>query len=166
MWRLLEFIDRFRLTKTHNKNMQKILQAIVGIFTAAAPEVAGANPLVSLGLFALEEAIKQEPAIADELKALFASGTVTPEMIATLRAKIASESYAGLVPASALPPTNVTPLVQPPVTATATAAVEATQVAETQKAAPAPVTCPTCNQVLVPNSPANCNCPAPAPATA
>ena len=98
--------------------MNPLFQSLVGIFQVAAPAVAGVNPVISLGLFAIEEAIKQEPAIAQELQALFSAGPVTPDQIAALRAKVAGESYAGFVPASALPAVTVLaaaakPVVQP-----------------------------------------------------
>jgi hypothetical protein len=149
--------------KQPKHTMNKIIEALASILSISAPAIAGANPVVSLGLFAIEEAIKQEPAIAQELQALFATGTVTPEQIAALRAKIASESYAGFVPASALP--SQTPPAATDAAVIKTDAVKgaADKAPEVADAAPA-VTCPVCNQPLVADSPDNCSCPTPAPA--
>jgi hypothetical protein len=100
--------------KPSNQNtMNPILESLVNLFVNAAPAVAGANPVVSLGLFTLEEAIKAEPALAAELKVLFATGVVTPEQLSALRAKVASESYAGFVPDSALPASSSDPSLTP-----------------------------------------------------
>ncbi len=60
--------------------------------------------LVPVAIDALEALITNFPAISAEFQSLFASGTPTAADFATLRAKVASESYANLVPASCLPP--------------------------------------------------------------
>jgi len=65
--------------------------------------------VLQLGLFVLEEAIKQTPALISEFQALFASGQPTAQDFAALRAKVAGESYASLVPSSAIP-ANVVPI--------------------------------------------------------
>jgi hypothetical protein len=70
MWK---FLTSFFNPKPKH-TMNPLFQSLVGIFQVAAPAVAGVNPVISLGLFAIEEAIKQEPAIAQELQALFSAG--------------------------------------------------------------------------------------------
>lgn len=59
--------------------------------------------LANLGLFALQEAIKLEPAIAAELQKLFAKGDPTEQDWADLRASITAKSYRDYVPATAIP---------------------------------------------------------------
>jgi len=62
------------------------------------------NPAtVQLVLFCIQEAIKAEPAIAAELQKLFSKGIPSQEDWASARARI-QQSYAQLVPNSALPP--------------------------------------------------------------
>lgn len=60
---------------------------------------------VTIGLVidGIEAAITEAPAFIADLQALFSSGTPTAADIATLRAKIQSETYAGFVPKSDLP---------------------------------------------------------------
>jgi hypothetical protein len=88
MWRLLEFID-YLFNPKPTKNMP--------------PQI------LTLAVFLVEELIKATPALAAEFQTLFASGTPTAADFAALRAKIAGESYAALVPASELPPEPNTP---------------------------------------------------------
>ena len=57
---------------------------------------------LQLALFIIEEGIKLEPAVADELRALFTKADPTPADWAALRAKVVSKNYAAYVPASAL----------------------------------------------------------------
>src|ERR1700690_2995156 len=57
---------------------------------------------LSLVFFILEEAIKEEPAIATALKNLFSKSDPTPDDWAALRAKVAAKSYEDYVPQSAL----------------------------------------------------------------
>jgi hypothetical protein len=59
---------------------------------------------INLALFAIEEAIKQEPAIANEIRSLFNKNDPGPEDWALLRARVAGKSYFGYVPASAIKP--------------------------------------------------------------
>jgi hypothetical protein len=59
---------------------------------------------IQLGLLVIEEAIKNAPAIAAEIRSLFTKADPTPADWAALRARIASQSYAALVPDSQLPP--------------------------------------------------------------
>jgi hypothetical protein len=58
---------------------------------------------IQLGLFVLEEAIKNEPAIAAELQKLFTKADPTAEDWAALRAKVLAKSYKDFVPDTALP---------------------------------------------------------------
>jgi DNA polymerase III subunit gamma/tau len=57
---------------------------------------------LSLVFFLLEEAIKNEPAIADEVRSLLNKADPTPEDWALLRANVRDKTYAQYVPASAL----------------------------------------------------------------
>jgi hypothetical protein len=82
---------------------------------------------LSLVFFILEEAIKEEPAIAAALKDLFSKADPTPADWAALRLKVASKSYEDYVPESAL----TLPL--PPAVAQ-----ESVMAALTPAAAPAP----------------------------
>lgn len=59
--------------------------------------------MLSLILFAVQEAIKAAPALVTEFQALFAHGTPSDADFDAFRARIAAESYAQFVPASALP---------------------------------------------------------------
>lgn len=60
-------------------------------------------PEAILAIFSLvEEAVKQEPAIAADIKSLFSSGAPTPADWAKLRANVSAESYGMFVPDSAL----------------------------------------------------------------
>ena len=59
--------------------------------------------ILQLIIFSVEEAIKEAPLLADDLKQLFASSTPTAADFAALRAKVAGESYAKFVPESNLP---------------------------------------------------------------
>jgi len=58
---------------------------------------------IQLGLFVLEEAIKNEPAIAAAIRNLFAKGDPTPEDWQALRLMVALKTYRDYVPATALP---------------------------------------------------------------
>ena len=64
---------------------------------------------IQLGLFILEEAIKNEPAIAAEIRELLKKNDPTPEDWAALRARVASKTYRDYVPATALPPEPAAP---------------------------------------------------------
>jgi hypothetical protein len=57
---------------------------------------------VQLAIFAIEEAIKEEPAIAAALKDIFTKADPTAADWAALRARIAAKDYADYVPDSAL----------------------------------------------------------------
>lgn len=59
--------------------------------------------LANLALFALQEAIKLEPVIAQEVQKLFAKGDPTDQDWADLRASITAKSYRDYVPATAIP---------------------------------------------------------------
>ena len=59
--------------------------------------------MISLAFFAIEEAIKQEPAIAAELQSLFSKGNPTPADWAALRVKVLSKTYRDYVPGTAIP---------------------------------------------------------------
>jgi hypothetical protein len=59
---------------------------------------------LSLAFFLVQEAIKNEPAIAAEIQTLFNKGIPTDDDWANLRARVASKSYRDFVPDSALPP--------------------------------------------------------------
>lgn len=59
--------------------------------------------LLQLIIFGIEQAITQAPALAADLKEIFSSGNPSPADFATLRAKVASETYGQLVPDSQLP---------------------------------------------------------------
>ena len=52
----------------------------------------------------VETLVAQAPAIASALQALFSKGTPTPADFAALKAQIQSETYAGLVRNTQLPP--------------------------------------------------------------
>ena len=71
----------------------------------AASAVASAAPVpgLQLGLFLLQEAIKQEPAIAAELQQLFSKGIPTDQDWQGLHDKVAAWSYRQFVPATSLP---------------------------------------------------------------
>jgi hypothetical protein len=60
---------------------------------------------IQLGLFVLEEAIKEEPAIAAAIRDMLADGDPTADDWAALRLKVATKRYADYVPASILTPT-------------------------------------------------------------
>jgi hypothetical protein len=57
----------------------------------------------SLALFIIEEAIKEEPAIAAAIQNLLEKPDPGPEDWAELRARVLTKSYADYVPQSALP---------------------------------------------------------------
>jgi len=59
---------------------------------------------VSLGIFIIEEAIKESPAIYAELQRLFTKSDPTPADWAELRAKVAEKHYKDFVPATAIVP--------------------------------------------------------------
>lgn len=98
--------------------------------------------LANLGLFALQEAIKLEPAIAAELQKLFAQGDPSEQDWADLRASITAKSYRDYVPATAIPAgdTAAAP-VSAPTGATATPAA-APALALPAAAAPPPAAAP------------------------
>jgi hypothetical protein len=53
---------------------------------------------ISLGLFVIQEAIKNEPAIAAALQKLFTKADPTPEDWAALHAQVAAKSYTDYAP--------------------------------------------------------------------
>lgn len=55
-----------------------------------------------LVIFAVEELIKQAPALIVEFQKLFSTSAPTPEDFAALRAKVRSKTYRDYVPASKL----------------------------------------------------------------
>jgi hypothetical protein len=57
---------------------------------------------LTLAFLIIEEAIKQEPAIAADIQSLFNKGNPSPDDWAALRAKVMAESYASYVPKTAL----------------------------------------------------------------
>jgi len=59
---------------------------------------------IQLGLFVIEEAIKQEPAIADAIRGLLNKNDPTPADWQALRDRVAAKSYRDYVPTTALPP--------------------------------------------------------------
>lgn len=58
---------------------------------------------ISLIISLVEEAIKEEPAIAAELQSIFSKPNPTPDDWNLLRAKMLVKSYADYVPQSAIP---------------------------------------------------------------
>lgn len=63
------------------------------------------DPLtISAGITILEAIIKNEPAIAADIQALFSKGVPTAADFDALRASVAQQTYGSFVPASALPP--------------------------------------------------------------
>ena len=60
--------------------------------------------IIPLAISGIEALITNYPAISAEFQTLFAAGVPTAADFAALRAKVASQSYANLVPASQLPP--------------------------------------------------------------
>lgn len=58
--------------------------------------------IISLATFAIQEAIKEEPALAAGLQKLFTSGNPTDADFAAFRATITAENYFKFVPASAI----------------------------------------------------------------
>ena len=60
--------------------------------------------MLSLLFFILEEAIKEEPAIAADLQSIFSKASPTAADWAALRAKVTAKGYGDYVPDSALPP--------------------------------------------------------------
>ncbi len=75
---------------------------------------------ISLAVFIIQEAVKNEPAIADAIRSLFNKADPTPDDWAALRAKVQGKSYADYVPDSALAaaaPGAVTALAAPPASA-------------------------------------------------
>lgn len=58
----------------------------------------------TLIIFALEEAIKESPAIYADVQALFKLDNPTPQDWTDLRARVRGKSYRDFVPGSALPP--------------------------------------------------------------
>ena len=84
--------------------------------------------LLALLISAIEEAIKIEPALAAEIRALFAKENPTPQDWLDLRARVLGESFAALAPNAAanLEPETVTaPAVAAPVVSQTDAAAEA-----------------------------------------
>lgn len=61
---------------------------------------------VQLAFFAIEEAIKAEPAIAAAIQQMFSKGIPTAADWANLRAGVATKTYGAYVPASELPPSE------------------------------------------------------------
>jgi hypothetical protein len=74
--------------------------------------------VIQLAFFVLQEAIRIEPALAEDIRALLSKTDPTSEDWDALRARVQGESYAELVPATALPP-------EPPTAAPAPAPLEA-----------------------------------------
>ena len=58
---------------------------------------------IQLGLFVIEEAIKEEPAIAAAIRDMFSKGDPIPDDWKALRAKVAAKKYSDYVPATILP---------------------------------------------------------------
>ena len=85
---------------------------------------------LSLALLLIEEGIKEEPALAAELRNLFSAGDPTPADWAGLRIRVACKAYHDYVPQSALP-VAVPPVVLP---------VQAPAAAPTPASTPAPQT--------------------------
>lgn len=67
------------------------------------------SQILQLIIFVIEQAVQQVPAFVSDLRAIFAAGTPTAADFAALRAKVASESYAQFVPASALESSSAAP---------------------------------------------------------
>ena len=144
--------------------MKKLISVVLGLFNDTAPAIVNSNPLASLAIFSVKEAIKETPALVEDFKVLFASGTPTDADFDAFHAKVAGDSYAKLVPASQLPPSahdlavaeadadklygEVVPI---------KVIAHATPVPETTPSA-APVVCSKCNKELLPDHPENCNC--------
>jgi hypothetical protein len=59
---------------------------------------------ISLALFILQEAVTYGPELYADLAALFSKPDPTPEDWEALRSKVLAQTYAQLVPNSALPP--------------------------------------------------------------
>lgn len=74
------------------------------------------NPeMLSLLFFILEEAIKEEPAIAADLQSIFSKANPTAADWAALRATVTAKGYGDYVPDSALPPDGTAaPAIAPP----------------------------------------------------
>jgi hypothetical protein len=68
------------------------------------PEIIMPPESLQLALFILQEFIKNEPAIAGEIKSLFTKADPTPNDWHALRARILARSYESFVPATALTP--------------------------------------------------------------
>jgi len=58
--------------------------------------------LLQLIVFGLQQAIQAAPAVVADFQALFANGAPTDADFDALRSKVAGESYAQFVPASAI----------------------------------------------------------------
>jgi hypothetical protein len=57
------------------------------------------NPAtIALVIGLVEEAIKEAPAVAAEIKTIFANGNPTPDDWAALKAKVLSQSFESLAP--------------------------------------------------------------------
>jgi len=65
--------------------------------------------ILPLALFVLQEAIKYEPALEAEIRALFAKPEITAADWIALRLRVANKTYADYVPESALLPAPVAP---------------------------------------------------------
>jgi hypothetical protein len=63
--------------------------------------------LIALVISLVEEAIKDTPALVEDLKAIFSNPNPSPADWEALRAKVLAKSYADYVPASALPANGV-----------------------------------------------------------
>jgi hypothetical protein len=59
---------------------------------------------INMGLFVIEEAIKEAPALYAEIKSIFTKGDPTPDDWTALRAKVSAKSYGDYVPQSAIQP--------------------------------------------------------------
>jgi hypothetical protein len=72
---------------------------------AAASAVVSAAPVpgLQLGLFLLQEAIQDSPAIVADIQALFSKGIPTEADWNKLHAKVADKTYRDYVPDTALP---------------------------------------------------------------
>ena len=68
-------------------------------------------PLTTFIFLCLQKAIELEPAIADELKQLFANGNPTPEAWQALHDKYAGQTFEALAPFAAA---HLSPTVPPP----------------------------------------------------
>lgn len=67
------------------------------------------NPIVDLGLFALEEAVKEAPELIPAIQKLFQKTEPTAQDWADLRASVGAKTYLQYVPATDLTPADLGP---------------------------------------------------------